>query len=58
MADAFALRMMKANIVAAETLDLADYIEVESARHTNLTGGRSVKESLEASRSTSDAREP
>ena len=53
----FALRMMKANVVSAETLDLADYIEVESARHIHLTGGRSVKESLEASRSAPDGRE-
>jgi 2-(1,2-epoxy-1,2-dihydrophenyl)acetyl-CoA isomerase len=53
----FALRMMKANVVAAETLGLADYIEIESARHIHLTGGRSVKERLEASRTASDGRE-
>ena len=31
--DPFALRMMKANIVSAERLDFADFIEIESARH-------------------------
>jgi 2-(1,2-epoxy-1,2-dihydrophenyl)acetyl-CoA isomerase len=29
----FALRMMKANMVSAETLQLRDYVEIESARH-------------------------
>jgi 2-(1,2-epoxy-1,2-dihydrophenyl)acetyl-CoA isomerase len=44
----FALRMLKANVLAAETLALADYIELESARHAGVTGGRSVREHLEA----------
>lgn len=44
----FALRMLKANVLASETLALADYIELESARHANVTGGRSVREHLEA----------
>jgi 2-(1,2-epoxy-1,2-dihydrophenyl)acetyl-CoA isomerase len=30
---AFALRMLKANVLSAETLPMAEYIEIESARH-------------------------
>ncbi|MQY29313.1 hypothetical protein NRB56_49030 [Nocardia sp. RB56] len=30
---AFVLRMMKANVLSAETLPLAAYIDIESARH-------------------------
>lgn len=33
----FALRMMKANVVSAETSHLADYVEVESARHLHVS---------------------
>lgn len=36
--DPMALRLMKANFVSAETLPLADYIEVETARHLETTG--------------------
>jgi 2-(1,2-epoxy-1,2-dihydrophenyl)acetyl-CoA isomerase len=35
----FALRMMKANLVAAERLELAQYVELESARHLHTTAG-------------------
>jgi len=31
--NAFALRMMKANLVSAETLSIQEFIEIESARH-------------------------
>src|SRR5208283_1046284 len=29
----FALRMMKANLVSAETLNISEFIEIESGRH-------------------------
>lgn len=35
----FALRMMKANLVSAENLDFAAYIDIESARHLHVTSG-------------------
>lgn len=37
----FALRMMKANLVSAETLQMSDYIEIESARHLHAMAGSS-----------------
>lgn len=40
---AFALRMMKANILSAERMDIADYIEIESARHLHITGDPSFQ---------------
>lgn len=36
--DPFALRMLKANILSAERLDFAEFIEIESARHLHVTG--------------------
>ena len=35
--DGFALRMMKANLVSAERLNFADFIEIESTRHLHGT---------------------
>ncbi|WP_019930446.1 enoyl-CoA hydratase/isomerase family protein [Nocardia sp. BMG111209] len=35
---AFVLRMMKANLLSAETLPLAGYIDIESARHLHTVG--------------------
>lgn len=40
----FALRMMKANLVSAETLEVRDYIEIESARHLHSMAGSSFGE--------------
>lgn len=36
--DALALGMMKANLVSAETLPLAEYIQIETARHLRCAG--------------------
>lgn len=36
--DDLALRLVKANLVSAETLNMADYIEVETARHIEASG--------------------
>lgn len=36
--DPFALRMHAANLLSAERLDFAEYVEVESARHLHVTG--------------------
>jgi 2-(1,2-epoxy-1,2-dihydrophenyl)acetyl-CoA isomerase len=35
----FALRMMKANVLAAETLALKEYVDIESARHLHTVSG-------------------
>jgi 2-(1,2-epoxy-1,2-dihydrophenyl)acetyl-CoA isomerase len=40
----FALRMMKANLVSAETLGVKEYVEIESARHLHAIGGSSFGE--------------
>jgi 2-(1,2-epoxy-1,2-dihydrophenyl)acetyl-CoA isomerase len=40
----FALRMMKANLVSAETLPIGDYVEIESARHLHGMAGSSFGE--------------
>ncbi|MGB8366716.1 MAG: enoyl-CoA hydratase/isomerase family protein [Rhizomicrobium sp.] len=37
----FALRMMKANLISAETVGFQDYIEIESARHLHTMAGSS-----------------
>jgi len=42
--NSFALRMMKANLLLAETLGVADYIEIESARHLHSIAGSSFGE--------------
>jgi 2-(1,2-epoxy-1,2-dihydrophenyl)acetyl-CoA isomerase len=44
----FPLRMMKANVLSAERLDLEEYIEVESARHLHVTGSQSFREGIES----------
>jgi 2-(1,2-epoxy-1,2-dihydrophenyl)acetyl-CoA isomerase len=44
----FPLRTMKANILSAEKLDLAQYIEVESARHLHVTASPSLREGIAA----------
>jgi 2-(1,2-epoxy-1,2-dihydrophenyl)acetyl-CoA isomerase len=41
------LRMMKANLLSAERLDLEEYIEIESARHLHVVAGRSFREGRE-----------
>ncbi|WP_018504322.1 enoyl-CoA hydratase/isomerase family protein [Parafrankia discariae] len=38
----FPLRMMKANVLSAERMDLAEYIEVESARHLHVAASPSL----------------
>ncbi|MFC5746287.1 enoyl-CoA hydratase/isomerase family protein [Actinomadura rugatobispora] len=50
----FPLRMMKANVLSAETSAIADYVEIESARHLHVTAGPSAREGFAARRS--DAR--
>jgi 2-(1,2-epoxy-1,2-dihydrophenyl)acetyl-CoA isomerase len=42
------LRMMKANILSAERLDLGEYIEVESARHLHVAASPSMREGIDA----------
>ena len=49
----FALRMMKANLISAETLGIQDHIEIELARHLHTMAGSSfgeVRRALSASR--------
>jgi len=43
----FPLRMMKANILSAERLDIEEYVEVESARHLHVTA-TSLRAGIEA----------
>jgi 2-(1,2-epoxy-1,2-dihydrophenyl)acetyl-CoA isomerase len=45
---AFVLRMMKANLLAAERMGLEDYIELESARHLHMSGGPAWNEAVAA----------
>jgi 2-(1,2-epoxy-1,2-dihydrophenyl)acetyl-CoA isomerase len=44
----FPLRMMKANVLSAERMDLEEYIEVESARHLHVTASPSLRAGVEA----------
>ena len=44
----FPLRMMKANVLSAESQGIADYVEIESARHLHVTASPSLREGLEA----------
>lgn len=44
----FALRMMKANILSAETLPMAAFIDVETARQTAATGRPDIAERMAA----------
>jgi 2-(1,2-epoxy-1,2-dihydrophenyl)acetyl-CoA isomerase len=44
----FPLRMMKANLLSAERMDLGEYIEVESARHLHVAAGPSLRQGIEA----------
>lgn len=44
----FPLRMMKANVLSAERMDIGEYIEVESARHLHVTASPSLREGTEA----------
>lgn len=46
--DDLALRLMKANLVSAETLGIADYIEVETARHIEASGRGDMAQRLAA----------
>lgn len=46
--DELALRLMKANFVSAETLPIADYIEVETARHIEASSRGDMAERLAA----------
>jgi 2-(1,2-epoxy-1,2-dihydrophenyl)acetyl-CoA isomerase len=41
---AFALKMMKANILSAERVDFHEYIEIESARHMHVAASPSLRE--------------
>ena len=45
--NSFALRMVKANLVSAETLGFSDYVEIESARHLHGIAGSSFGERKE-----------
>jgi 2-(1,2-epoxy-1,2-dihydrophenyl)acetyl-CoA isomerase len=42
------LRMMKANILSAERMDIEEYIEVESARHLHVAASPSMREGIDA----------
>ena len=44
----FPLRMMKANILSAERMDMEEYIEVESARHLHVASSPSMREGIDA----------
>ena len=44
----FPLRMMKANILSAERMDIAEYIEIESARHLHVAASPSMREGIDA----------
>lgn len=46
--DELALRLMKANFISAETLPMADYIEVETARHIEASSRGDMAERLAA----------
>ena len=46
--DPLALQMMEANAVSAETLPLADYIEIETARHLRCAGRPDFAERMKA----------
>ncbi|TAL01469.1 MAG: enoyl-CoA hydratase/isomerase family protein [Rhodospirillaceae bacterium] len=45
----FALRMIKANLVSAEALEIRDYIEIESARHLHTVASSSFVDGTPAS---------
>ncbi|MEO6092829.1 MAG: enoyl-CoA hydratase-related protein [Novosphingobium sp.] len=47
--DPFALRMMKANCVSAERLDIAEFVDIETARHLHATGRKDFPELMAAS---------
>jgi 2-(1,2-epoxy-1,2-dihydrophenyl)acetyl-CoA isomerase len=49
----FPLRMMKANVVSAETSTISDYIEIESARHLHATSSSSLREGIETFKQSS-----
>jgi 2-(1,2-epoxy-1,2-dihydrophenyl)acetyl-CoA isomerase len=44
----FPLRMMKANLLSAERMDLGEYIEVESARHLHVAASPSLRQGIDA----------
>ena len=44
----FPLRMMKANLLSAERMDIAEYVEIESARHLHVVNGPSLREGMQA----------
>jgi 2-(1,2-epoxy-1,2-dihydrophenyl)acetyl-CoA isomerase len=44
----FPLRIMKANVLSAERMDIEEYIEIESARHLHVTASPSLREGIEA----------
>ena len=46
----FTLRMLKANVLSAERMDIQEYIEVESARHLHVTASPSLREGIESFR--------
>ncbi len=44
----FPLRMMKANILSAERMDVEEYIEIESARHLHVAASPSMRDGIDA----------
>jgi 2-(1,2-epoxy-1,2-dihydrophenyl)acetyl-CoA isomerase len=52
----FPLRMMKANLLSAERMDIEEYIEVESARHLHVTASPSLRQGIEAFARTRSSR--
>ncbi|MEX5709531.1 enoyl-CoA hydratase/isomerase family protein [Parafrankia sp. FMc6] len=54
----FPLRMMKANVLSAERMDMAEYIEVESARHLHVTASPSLLPARSSQSGTGTRRTP
>jgi 2-(1,2-epoxy-1,2-dihydrophenyl)acetyl-CoA isomerase len=44
----FPLRMLKANVLSAERMDIEEYIEVQSARHLHLAASPSLQDGIQA----------
>jgi 2-(1,2-epoxy-1,2-dihydrophenyl)acetyl-CoA isomerase len=54
----FPLRMVKANLLSAERMDLAEYVEIETARHLHVVAGPSLADGIRAFRAARDAEGP
>jgi 2-(1,2-epoxy-1,2-dihydrophenyl)acetyl-CoA isomerase len=54
----FPLRLMKANVLSAERMDIGEYIEVESARHLHVAASPSLRQGIETFAKGRPGREP